>query len=72
MNETNSKEIIFFGKKINKKSIGNRILCKILNEPIEDENKYRFYSDGDSEHSDHSDHYSEHSDYSDYSDYSDN
>lgn len=64
-----SQDIIFFGKKVSTQKIGNKILNKILCESTKEDNKYRFYSDGDSgRYSEHSDHYSEHSDYSDYSD----
>jgi len=66
MDKIITNEILFFGKKINKKNIENRILFKILNELTEEDNKYRFYSDdGHSDYSEHSDHYSDYSDYSD-------
>lgn len=54
-----SQDIIFFGKKIDKKSIENKVLNNIFSElSSTEDSKYRFaYDDNDSEHNDYSDYY---------------
>ena len=62
MENSDFDNVTFFGKKVDITNVKNKILNKILRESAENDNKYRFYSDG---HDDHSDHYSDYSDYSD-------